>query len=834
MLKHYCFQLWVNQLTLSTAITAFFASPVSAQIVPDNSLGSENSIVTPNVAVQDKIADLIEGGAIRGNNLFHSFEQFNVGDGTAVYFANPDGIANILTRVTGNNISEIFGTLGVLKDTASHIDGGANLFLLNPNGIVFGKNAALDVNGSFLATTAESYVFSNGLEYSATNPETAPLLTVNLTPGLQMGSNSGSITVQDDGHLITGGIFSPQTDHLGASGLEVKTGQTLGLIAKEINLDGGILKAPGGNIQLLGIEKGLVQFNHDLQSWQFDTSFVEAFGDLNLANRSWINTSGILTANIDLKAKNITLNDDSIIAIQNLGEQPSGKITLEATEKIELNGAIQDRFNKPLSPTAILTETLGNGKAGDIFVSGKNLFLANGGSIVTLSFSNGDTGNIDVDINELIEAKDSSQITPTYIGTTTLAQGNGGLVDISAKDINLVDGGIIGSANFGRGSGGGVRVNVAEDLKITNSNSQIDSTGFLSNIGSSAFSTGDSGSVIVNTARLSVENAGSIDTSSGAEGDAGTLNVNASEYINIVGRNSRTSLDSKISSDISPAEPIIRQLFGSPDVPSGNAGNVTLNTPSLIITNGGLVSVQNEGSGDGGSIQLNSDRVTLDSQGSITAFSASGQGGDIALNLQDSLFLRNGSTISAEARGTWSSDRYNLNGGNININADTVTLLENSSINANAFQGNGGNINITTQGLFRSPDSLITASSEYGLDGTVEIEEISGDRKFEFNQLPESIVDTTNLITPSCSASDNNTFAVIGNGGIPYSPYSNQSLSTTWYDLRPVKPEKSEIAALATPLQEATATIINSDGELELVALTPLSTHRWVKSSCGN
>lgn len=93
------------------------------------------------------MTDLIEGGARRDSNLFHSFSEFNINNGQRVFFANPAGVDRILSRVTGNTQSNILGTLGVL--------GNADLFLLNPNGIVFGPNARLDVWGSFLATTAD-------------------------------------------------------------------------------------------------------------------------------------------------------------------------------------------------------------------------------------------------------------------------------------------------------------------------------------------------------------------------------------------------------------------------------------------------------------------------------------------------------------------------------------------------------------------------------------------------------------------------------------------------------------------------------------------------------
>jgi hypothetical protein len=116
----------------------------------------------------------------------------------------------------------------------------------------------------------------------------------------------------------------------------------------------------------------------------------------------------------------------------------------------------------------------------------------------------------------------------------------------------------------------------------------------------------------------------------------------------------------------------------------------------------------------------------------------------------------------------------------------------------------------------------------------VEIKSPESEKELSEAILPEHIEDRTNLITATCPTSDENTFTVSGNGGVPTSPYSTQSLSATWYDLRPVKQEPGKIAALPTPLQEASATIINSDGELELVALTFLSSDRWVKSSCQN
>ncbi|TVP65213.1 MAG: filamentous hemagglutinin N-terminal domain-containing protein, partial [Leptolyngbya sp. LCM1.Bin17] len=143
--------------------------PTLAQITPDATLGTEASLVSPGVEVRGTVADLIEGGAVRGSNLFHSFLEFNVDAEQRLYFANPTGIEAILSRVTGGNPSNIFGTLGV--------DGAADLFLINPNGLVFGEDAVLDVQGSFYASTAEAFPLGDGV-YSATEPEQSSLLTV--------------------------------------------------------------------------------------------------------------------------------------------------------------------------------------------------------------------------------------------------------------------------------------------------------------------------------------------------------------------------------------------------------------------------------------------------------------------------------------------------------------------------------------------------------------------------------------------------------------------------------------------------------------------------------
>lgn len=200
-----------------------FTAPVFPQILPDNSLGEETSTITPGVSIQGAPADLIEGGAVRGSNLFHSFTAFSVDNGQRLYFANPDGIENILSRVTGNSVSYIDGLLGV--------DGGASLFLLNPNGVIFGPDARLDIGGSFVASTANSFTLADGSQFSAVLSENE-LLSVSVPLGVQYNDR-------------------PQGDVVNQGELAIAPGESLTLFGNTVT-HSGTLAAAGGTVQLLG------------------------------------------------------------------------------------------------------------------------------------------------------------------------------------------------------------------------------------------------------------------------------------------------------------------------------------------------------------------------------------------------------------------------------------------------------------------------------------------------------------------------------------------------------------------------------------------------------
>ncbi len=221
---------------VSCATVWGLAAPTVAQITPDATLGDEGSLVTSDVELQGDLADLIEGGARRGSNLFHSFVEFNVGEGQRVYFASPESVESILSRVTGGNPSNIFGTLGV--------DGSADLFLLNPNGVVFGENASLDISGSFYVTTAEAISLGPGV-FSAVEPQSSSLLTVAPEVSFFNYLTVDSGDIASTAQLSTGADLTLAGQSVDLQG-QVTAGENLFLLAQECAGIGNLAAGPLG------------------------------------------------------------------------------------------------------------------------------------------------------------------------------------------------------------------------------------------------------------------------------------------------------------------------------------------------------------------------------------------------------------------------------------------------------------------------------------------------------------------------------------------------------------------------------------------------------------
>lgn len=759
---------WI--MTSSIASALLYVQSIAAQVIPDTTLPvGERSQVTGNPNVQ------IDGGARRGGNLFHSFSQFSIPTGGSAYFNNAMDVQNIFSRVTGGSVSNIDGVI--------RANGTANLFLLNPNGILFGPNARLNIGGSFIATTANSINFADNFQYSATNPQTTPLLTVSVPIGLQMGANPGQIAVQGNGYDLSVAvtIFSPLIRGSSSAGLRVPIGQTLALIGGDININGGTLTAEQGRIELGSVLDGQVNLSSTSSGFAFDYSGNQRFGDIRLSRQALGDASG--SGVIQVQGNQVSVVDGSLLLIQNRETQAGGSINVNAAQSLELNeGSIGGGFNGGLN-----SQTLGVGSGADIAVSTRHLVAREGGAVITRSYSPARAGNVTVQASDSIQVIGFSFGNPgvlSAISSSTYSSGNAGDVAVSTRKLTILNGGGITASTFGSGRGGNVTANAFDTIRLAGQSS-LSVPGNLTSI---ALSSGDAGQLTVNTSKLVIQDGGAISTATLAGGRAGSATIYASESIEVNGRSQTPATPPsgiRASAPITPET--VQQVYRLPDRPSGNSGSVTINTPRLSIRDEAEVTVSNDGTGSAGTLSVNANSISLDRGGSITAATASGEGGNIDLNVRDVILLRNGSPITASASGTG-------NGGNIRINAGSIVAVsgENSDIRANSVNARGGNISINASGIFgiqfrpqETPLSDITATgANSALNGTVQLNIERLDPTIGLVQLPLAVVDSSRLIAQGCPADRGDSFVITGRGGLPPTPEQQLDDDAEWSDRR--------------------------------------------------
>ncbi|MEH2169708.1 MAG: S-layer family protein [Nostoc sp.] len=776
-----------------------------AQVTSD---GTTNTIVNQNGNNFN-----ILNGIEKGNNLFHSFSNFSVPTGGSANFdlTNTPNITTIFSRVTGVHVSDIQGLIQTLNG-----NNPVSLFLINPNGIIFGQNASLNIGGSFVGTTASSIKFADGTEFSAVNPSSSPLLTMSVPIGLQMGQNPGAITVQNTGHRLIANRNTPLQLGTTPTGLSVTSGNTLALVGGSISLDGGVLNATSGQIELSSASTGTVNLN--LTTGKFDYANIQQFGDIQLS-KAFVNASGAPAGAIHLLGRNVSLSGGSVALLTTQGNQTSGNIVVNASESFEMRGwgTFGFAFN------FLRSENLGTGVGGDLVVSAPRVQILDAGALTSYNFGAGAGGRISITAVDAIEMLGISPTNPSLssiLEATTFGSGRGGNVQVLTGTFTAQDGGGIFVSTQGIGAGGDVTVNATQSIKLLGEN-PINL--FSSEIVASTGSLGNTGQVTINTRKLSVQNGAVVADSTIASGNSGNLVVNVSDLIEVSGVGAQSGLPSRLVTNAEVLPAFLRNLLRLPDFPTGTVGDLIINTSRLQITDGGTVGVAHKGIGNAGNLYVNADTISLDRTGSITGATKSGEGGSISLQA-NTLVMRHGSNVTATAGDAG-------NGGNILINSPIILGLENSDIVANAVQGRGGNIDITTHGIFglkyRSQLTLendITASSEFGVNGNVQITSPDVDPNSGLVELPANVTDPSQQIATGCSANQGSSFVATGRGGIPQNPTQEVRSDRPWSDVRNLTAYRktgeimAQIPTSPETLIQATSWHRNAQGKIELIA----------------
>jgi filamentous hemagglutinin family protein len=694
-------------LAISGVMTTL-ANSARAQIVPDSTLGAESTKLTPNTNVQGLPATLIEGGASRGVNLFQSFLQFNVGDGQRVYFANPVGIENILTRVTGSDPSKIFGTLGV--------DGRANLFFLNPNGIIFGPNARLDVAGSFLATTANSFVFENGLKFSATNPEAAPLLIVSLRPGLQFGSHP-SASISNTGNLSVGQDLTLVGGNLDLQG-KLQAGRDLILEAQHTvkvtdTATNPFIAAAGGKLLLQGNQ------SIDIFALNHPESGLFSGGDMVLRSANTVGGDAHYWAGgnfriekLDGNLGNLSSPDDPIIRASrdvSFDSYEGASLHILAGGSVNIN-SITITGADTTHPTNSITE---NVPLSTSLPDGTNSVAINGGGEPTLDIRAGTT------------AFGTPGLRPNPIpGVTDIVNPN---APPTSADINI---GTIENLNYSL-----TNEPVKGKILLTNQYAPNQLPGKITTNLTESF-----GDVTIDS-RGDIETKGTIDVSFGIDSNN---NIQFIANKNILvggdllsdsysGNGGNITLISKNGGIDTRAGAIVSRAFDgvSGDVnlqatgdiylgnieassfDGGRGGNINIMAGGLLTLDNVFVRSETYGYGNAGNIDVAAQSVFLNNGAQLRSISyGSGNSGNITVKAQDILSLTGNGDLDEPPTPSAIFTLANLystgNGGDINITTNSLVMRDGSEILANNF-GEGTDT--------RAGDITIRATGKISLDG---------------------------------------------------------------------------------------------------------------------
>lgn len=641
---------------------------------PITSSGLNTTVSAPITLPSGETQFDITGGTRPGGgpNLFHSFGDFNVPNNNTANFLNNSGLttSNILGRVTGGDISNIFGTI----QTTGF--GNANLFLMNPAGFLFGPNATVNVGGMVTFTSADYLRLADNARFNAI-PQTRPDMLLSAAPVAAfgfLGSNQGAITVQ-------------------GSHLSVAEGTGISLVGGDITVQAGTLTAPSGHVNLVSVNKpshaktgGEVAVNSSGQGPGFNPTGFKSLGAINLSQGSTIDTSAI-------------------------GESgPSaGPITIRGGKFVMDNSVVA------------ATTPAFEGVGGNIEVTAKHVALSNYSVIVTNTLNSLATrtsaGNITFNVGTFSATDSTIAATSNAVGGAVTIQGLRGS-GTSAHAIALLNTFVSTSSNFGADV---TPVVTGGPIVFRADNIALNQSGLLSNS-----IEGAAGAIVLESAgRITIHNStlqaksvsnggGTIDLRAGTAIDLTGTDIRAYSEIGFSPRPSIITLSAPFislnSSRLSVATGGNALLPGIISIAGRNAVRLTNGTvleadnsvgvPGAPLTSGGHISI------DGGAL-LTIDHSTISAQ-------APHHGGTINLGAKGLVVVHETLLTTAVSGGPQTV------AGAITVDAPAVKI-KNSQILSTATEGQGGVIEITSHNRHPVTNSVMNATSQFGTDGTVTI-----------------------------------------------------------------------------------------------------------------
>ena len=715
---------------------ALFSYPAFAQdsIVPDNTLSEESSQIERTERDFGSLIK-IEGGAVRAENLFHSFQEFSIPEDVSAYFANPSGIENIFSRITGDNVSNIFGTLGV--------EGNANLFILNPNGVVFGPNAFLNIAGSLTISTDSAFDFTDSSRFSS-DLQQPSLLTVSAPIGIQAGQSSGLANIESSGSLVVGNDIVLVADRIELQREAITAGGDIQIVANNLEATQGAqlrtsAEGNGGDVDIDVVET--VRFDGVNQGIR------ESGGIFSLVGLGSEGSGG----NIRLTANNLELTNGAQIGSGTLGVGDAGDVSIKVAQTARFDGF--DQASNFSSGVFSNIDRGGEGTGGNVEITANNLEVTNGAQIVSGALGEGEAGDISIEVAERA----------LFSGTRTSVRNS----ESTEARRNDSDGEAVNPPERQSVDDEGIEIN-DEGVEIDDEGNEIIDFDDFDEI------TDEVVEVLEPGDRDPIGDAFDpvIDVPAGAAG-VGAVSEPPGTITNFTG------INNIVGSASSGAYSLV-------DNEQGQGGDISVRAANLNIVDGARLDSSTRGSGDAGSIQIDLQEQLLANDGSIETISQTGRGGSISISAEGVRLLNDGDITTFVPSGTGG-------GGNIEISSNTVIASGDSDILSFSTEGRGGNITIDTPILLTSNNPISrNATNPAELDGNDRVD-INADGSTAgtisipdillmdevLDNLPEGFANATIIAAGSCisPAANPNRFVISGRGGVPVQTGNSLALS---------------------------------------------------------
>ncbi len=743
--------------------TIFFSPFAHSEITLDGSMGTTGSLTGPDYQITEDL------GQRAGGNLFHSFGQFNINSAESATFSGSAGIKNVISRVTGGQTSTIDG---VFRSTIP----GANVYFLNPAGVIFGENASLDVQGSFHASTADYLKFKDGVKFETGVVTENPILTTASPEAFGfLDDKPAKITVLGGNNKV----------------LSVPENETLSLIGGDININDRSLYAPSGQFILAsaGSTGELV-----INASEIDTSSFTKGGEIHISHAADnpitrvenerqiadIDVSADSAGKVIIRGGQMVMNNATIWADTINGD--GGMIDVKLADNLTINSVTEKHGVKKFPHIAISTDSFGKGNAGSILLEINELNLTNKTQIQSIASASGHSGDLIINANSILlegndfktfpklitktmgtgnagnitaNATDLVKITNAEISSTTTSEGHAGNINVNSpsikvtgidskissetelfstgnaghiliqtENLKMLDGTKISAKTEGHGLGGDITVNSSTILLSGLKAGFITDTGFVTD--SSAIRANSAGNIVVNSDSLDMHSGAAIDTTTLSEADNNST----------VGNSSIISEGGSITLNINHIN-MKESIITASTLGIANAGKIEINTNTLALSNDSEITTSTSGMGQAGNIEIKADNISLNNAGiqsnsmtfDIDNNADTAKSGNIIIDINNTLRLENQSAISVETK--------KANAGSIEINNGKQLLLSNSKIATSVADstGSGGNIHIDTP-IVALDTSRIIARAKKGSGGDIVI---SG---FLFKS-PRSVVDAS-------------------------------------------------------------------------------------------